>query len=237
MLRKFIASSIVLAAAAVANADVSLSVSELSGLPAGLVGADVLVTVAPTADWWTVGGIAGSTNVAGASHVYALDPNTSAPILTAPGGSGTPGPAVSFVNLPRDQFSTKRFGANGAANIAGAYLPPAPAPIGTDSEFNVAFLQFPPSTTGADVPDVGAIARVVLDISGVDLGGPISDVYVGSQQNPNDVLLASYNVASATKNTPSPLSTLDFGFYAVVIPEPASLALIALGGLMALRRR
>lgn len=232
MLKKFLALSAVLAGAAVANAAITLSSSSLGNLGGDLWGADVLISVSPTADDWTVGGIAGGPTAAGVVHNYLADPNTGAAIMTAVGGAGTPGNPVTFVNTPQGQFSAKRFGAAGAASFAGSYSPASPTPVLNASEVNIAWLEFPPVATSLDS---GAIARVVIDLAGSAYAGR-SDIYVASTpNNPSDILLATYEVASGTVQNPAPLTTITFGFWTV--PEPSSLALLVLGGLAAWRRR
>jgi len=237
MLRKLIATSVVTAFAATAfGQGVTLGISQVdaSALGANYWTADVSSTDIDGADWWTVGGIAGGPTVAGVTNYYLADPNDpSAQILVAPGNATPQAEFATFVSLPRDQFSAKRFGANGTASIAGGYDPPQPAPSSLPDFVNIAFLQFPPSPDGADVPDSGYVARVTINTDGSAFAG--FPVTVSTTDVPGATLIAEFTAASASKNVPSPLAELTFGFYAV--PEPASLALLALGGLMAIRRR
>jgi hypothetical protein len=231
MLKKFLAMTAVLASGAAANAVVSLSTSSLGNLGGDLWGADVLISVSPSTDDWTVGGVSGTTTQAGVVHNYADAGDPNGPALTNPGGGGTPGNPVCFVNVPQGQFSTKRFGTAGAASIVGAYLPAGPSAVATAGTFNVAYAEVPPVTS----LDSGAIARVVIDLAGSAYAGR-SDIYVAtSPNNPTDIMLATYRVASGTVQDPAPLTEVFFSFWTV--PEPSSLALLVLGGLVAWRRR
>jgi len=237
MLRKALATGLAFSAASLAFGGVSLSAVAVDAganpLGANFHTADVLIDVAPASDWWTVGGLSGGPVDASTAQYFISDPNdASVPIMTAPGTASASTTHTTFVSLPRDAAAAKRFGANGAADIAGGYLPPSPTATLDASGANIAYLQFPPSADGLDVPDTGAIARVTIE----DLVGG-REIVISSSGAPAGfpVLLAEYNLASGTKEDPAPLATLVFGFYTV--PEPASLALLALGGLMAIRRR
>jgi hypothetical protein len=231
MLKKFLAMTAVLAGAAAANAAVTLSTSSLGNMGGDLWGADVLISVAPSSDDWTVGGVSGSTTQAGVVHNYADDGDPNGPALTNVGGAGTPGNPVCFVNVPQGQFSTKRFGAAGAASIVGGYIPASATATADATTFNVAYAEVPPVGS----LDAGAIARVVIDLAGSAYAGR-SDIYVAtSPNNPSDIMLATYRVASGTVLTPAPLTEIFFSFWTV--PEPSSLALLVLGGLVAWRRR
>jgi len=214
-------------ASAPAMAQVQLGVTQVDASPLGAdyVTADVFIDVPDEADWWTVGGLAGGPVAGGLEHYLYFDPKTTELVKTAPGNNTPQAEFATFVSLPREQFSNKRFGNNGAASIAGGYLPPAPFDTFTLQQLNIAFLQFPPSPDGADVPDFGYIARVTLRNFPAQSGFSTEDIFIAPSPAPG-ILLAEYQVASATRDHPAPLSEFTFGFYA--IPEPASLALLIL---------
>jgi len=194
----------------------------VAGGPAGTFTVDIEVTVDPN-DAWTAGGIS-ATAVNGASHLYATDPNTADNQATAP-DTGNGGRFVSFVSLPRPQGANARFRNPGAASIAGAFDPVGAIPTLDAGLFNVAFLEFPPTGTQGS----GFNARITLDISGTGFAaGDLSLSPTDSASAISRVL-----VAQATQNFSSPLTEMTF----FIVPEPASLALLVLGGLVAFRRR
>jgi len=241
MLRKVIALVFCAAAGALAaQGSIAFAVADVPDTGANLATADVQVSVTPASQWWTVGGIS---NIASGLaplapgvtlHVQYDPDDPTTPVMTAPGGAGEPGNPATFVSLPRDQFSAKRFGSNGAATIAGGYDPPLPDAALNDTQINIAFLQFPPSIDGSDVPDIGYIARVTIDTSASVLAGV--EVYTSTTgpRAPDDVLLGEFRILAGERNGPPPLPTITFGFYAV--PEPESVTLLALGALSACRR-
>lgn len=228
MLRKILATTLVLAASSAAFGQISLSMSDLGNMGGNLWGADVQVTIG-TGDAWTAGGVAGTTSGGVAFH-YAIDPNTGNAILTAPEPAGGNVRNVTFVSLPKDQNVNARFRAAGAASIVGGYNPPSPAAAATAGNVNIAYAEIPPTFTQV----TGYTQRVVIDTTGTAYAGV--DVYAATApRNPGDVVIARMDSAGASRNNPSPLTTMDWQFYAV--PEPASLALLALSGLLAIRRR
>lgn len=213
---------------------VELGVVQVDASPLGAdyVTADVFINVPDVDDYWTVGGIAGGPTSAGLQHHIHFDPNTE-PYMTAPGNSTPQAEFATFVSLPRGQFSNARF-RGGRASIPGAYNPPLPDAVFSLSEINLAFLEFPPPANGDNVPDFGFIARVTLHNTPALSGFATNDIVVSSTPLPG-TLLAEYEVASATRNHPSPLSTLTFGFYA--IPEPATVVMLILVAGLSTRRR
>jgi hypothetical protein len=214
-------------------AQVELGVVQVDASPLGpnYVTADVFISVPDPADWWTVGGIAGGPLANGLAHWIYNEPNTQA-FITAPGNDTPQAEFATFVSLPRDQFSNKRFGPNGAASVVGGYSPPAPSAAFGGDFINIAFIEFPPATDGVRVPDFGFIARVTLENSPAISGFGTDDIFV-AESPAAGILLAEYQVASATRLHPAPLSEFTFGFYA--IPEPASLVLLLTAGIA--RRR
>lgn len=217
----------------VAQVNIGVVQVDASEIGANYITADVFVDVAEESDWWTVGGISGAPVTAGLEHHVIFDPNDGSTI-TAPGRHPAEREYACFVSLPREQFSNKRFGPSGAAAIAGGYLPLSDTPTYTAQALNIAFLQFPPSMDGSDVPDFGYIARVTL-LNSPEVSGVPSENIVVSSTPTGGRLLAEYHVASATREHPAPLSTFTFGFYAV--PEPSALALFACAAGALSRRR
>jgi len=217
-----------LLAAPAAGQVVELGVTQVDASPLGsnYVTADVYINVLDEADWWTIGGILGDMLVPGLAHYILRDPNDRV-VMTAPGNQTPQQEFATFVGLPREQFSPKRFGPNGAAGISRSrWYEPVLEPEHVD----LVFLQFPPSADGGDVPDTGFIVRVTLENGPLVSGYSTDGIVVAASPAPG-VLLASYSVGSATKLVPSPLGELEFGFY--WIPEPASAALLALGAALA----
>jgi len=183
------------------------------GGPAGRFVVDIEVTIDPN-DAWTAGGVAGEA-LNGASLVYAIDPNTGRPIATAP-DTGIGGRFVTFVSKPLGQFEDRRFRNGGSAGIAGGFDgPPALEP----NSVGLAFLEFPPTGTLGS----GFNTRIALELSDA-----IPDDPTLSFDEP-DRFLAHILLADATSVFSHPLTTLEFW----VVPEPASLALLLLGGVLA----
>jgi len=195
----------------------ALSVTQVAGTGVDLATADVRVQV-EAADWWIVGGITSEAPelaplAAGVEILFQTDPNTGDALLTNVGGGADPGNPATFVSLPREQFSVKRFGANGAAEVAGAYDPTGASGILNASAVNIGFLQFPPSPDGLDVPDDGYIARVTLDLAGSAYAGQTVQVSTGGAPAGLPVLLGEFKAASATHDVTAPLQEIVFGFY------------------------
>lgn len=209
---------------ALAQVEIGVVQVDAGSLGADYVTADVFIDVADESDWWTVGGISGAPLAPGLAQHVIFDPNDGSTI-TAPGRHPPEREFATSVSLPRGQFSNQRFGQNGAAAIAGAYLPSSDTASYGAHDLNIAFLQFPPSVDGSDVPDFGFIARVTL-VNSPDDSGVASENIVVSATPTGGRLLADYRVASATREHPAPLSEFSFGFYAV--PEPGTLVLLAL---------
>jgi len=251
MLKKFLATSFAVAAASFASAQtLSVAVSNIttdatngnfSNGSTFIHGVnkftlDMLVTLSNTADDWTAGGMKAVT-FAGAKWYYnGLDPNNPQP--TAP-GTASPAKFSTFVNNPRSQFINGRF--TTATAFAGSYNPPSTTLIASPTEFNVAWLESPPVSTSLDT--AAAVARLTLDT----LGTSFTAIRVGSlthnvgnnaipnaAPNAGETTLAQVQLATGSQLNGGTL-TYD-SFYIYGTPEPASLALLALGGLL-LRRR
>lgn len=199
----------------------SMTVTQVAGTGAGLVTADVRVLV-DTPDWWTLGGITnqavGLAGVASGVDIhFDMDPN-GMPLFTNVGGGGNPGNAATFVSLPKGQFANARFGAAGAANLAGAYIPTGATPILTNTAINAAYLQFPPSTDGVGVDDAGYVTRVTLDLTGTPWAG--QDVVVSTTGAPvgHPDVLGEFLAGAGTRDFPTPLVEITFGFYSTTPP-------------------
>jgi len=172
---------------------------------------DVLIDVQEE-DWWTVGAVFGGPVADNVYFYRILDPNTHYPILTAPGNETAAQRFATFVNLPREQFSGKRFGPHGAASIAGGYLGPVPS---LRPEFaDIAFLQFPPSPDGADVPDRGAIVRLTFDVTESAYADSFAYASYAGPMYDDDTLLTEVMIAAGTKMVPSPLVEIFVRHYA-----------------------
>jgi len=215
-----------LLAAPAAGQGVELGVTQVDASPLGpdYVTADVYINVLDEPDWWTVGGIVGDVLMPGLQHHRLLDPNTGDPVFSAPGRDTPQQEFATFVSLPREQFSDQRFGENGRAAIPTFSGVPGPPPTLDPTRIFLAFFQFPPSTNGNNVPDTGFIIRVTLENDPAISGYSTEGIVVATSPAPG-VPLAEYTAASATKNVPTPLAEMDFGFY--WIPEPSSFALLA----------
>lgn len=199
----------------------SVAVVEVANPGVGLVTADVQVLVdAP--DWWTVGGITNQAPglaalASGVEIRFDLDPN-GLPEFTNVGGGGNPGNPASFVSLPKGQFANARFGAAGAASLAGAYIPTGASAILTTSAINIAYLQFPPSSDGVGVDDAGYVTRVTIDLAGTPWAS--QDVVISTTGAPgtHPDVLGEFLAGAATSEFGSPLAELSFGFYATTPP-------------------
>jgi len=194
----------------------------VTGGPAGRFVVDIEVTVDPN-DAWTAGGVSASAGN-GVSFVYATEPNDGGPIPTAP-DLGTGGRFVSFVSLPRGQTRNSRFRAGGAVSIAGAFHPAGRVGNLLPGLFNIAYLEFPPTATQGS----GFTTRLAWDV-----GGDVSRIVITTVDPGRDNTLSRVLIAHATRNFASPLTQIEFW---VAIPEPASLALLMLGGLFLIRGR
>lgn len=204
------------------------------------VGLDVLVSGLhgppdPTGGGWLVGGVSG--HASHGSFRYAFDPNDH--VVIAGTHAYDPSDQVTMVSRPRGQTQGSRFktGGNGSANLIlpGGY-DPGTAFSSTDADFvNVSFAGADEFNETTD----GYTTRVVVDMtaSGID---PL-DVYAiagAAPTHPNDVLIATGKAGAGAVGHPDPLApenTVLWSLFAV--PEPASLALVLVGVLAAIRRR
>jgi hypothetical protein len=243
MLRRFLATAAAVAAASVAMADQVLSI-DIYNAPADgatveadptLVVVDVLTTVS-AGDSWTAGGMRGVA-LNGASLVYALDPNTQLPTLT---NQGTNNRFTTSFSEPRGRDANNRFTNSGAA-AAGRYCPTGPVAEAFPDQVNVAYFASPPETIGS-LTVSGAVFRAAIRLP-AGVTDDMVAIWAGNDApptHPNIVFRSFCDNASqagtvgATFDNPAVLG----GNWGVsYIPEPASLALLALGGLLAARRR
>jgi hypothetical protein len=227
MLKKLFVTTAVLAVAAVASAQVT--VSDIGPNGAGLtsgnnVGLDI--NVALGGGNWLTSGVSGTASAG--SFRYAADAN--GPVLTGTRDYDA-SDEVSMLSRPRAQTAGARFKSAGAVSLAGGYIG---ALTSTGSNIDVAGFQDPL----APVENVdGYIIRVVVDLTGSGIAA--GDVYAVAGTTPingGDTLIATGQAGAGTTINPDALanSTL-WSLFAV--PEPASLALLVLGGLAAFRRR
>lgn len=250
MLKRFLAATFAIAAAsAYANVTTSVDLVDASdGItmpPAGVIAIDVMVDADPT-DVWTAGGLRGVVTpggqALGVALRYAGTDDTNTPHDDRLFNPGTANRFSTFFSKPKNRDANGRY-TNGAAAVAGRYSPTGPLETSTASEINIAWFASPPESSTSPSAD-GAVARVSLDVAGVmalpdfdgfvvgapgAATGPI--IFQSSTDDPN-----AAGTVSASFDNPT-ISGLDWAVWYNVIPEPASLALLALGGLVALRRR
>ncbi len=231
MLKKFVASMMVLAASSAAFAQVTVSMNSL-GLNDGTYNFDLILNWADGDDWTTTGVRVDAMNGAVLEYNFQNDGNGNALPNAGPGAGSE---FHTFMSTPLPPAAGGRFNNNYAGNLAGGAIPAAPTPTRTANEFNVAL--FDTAETPADATD-RAVQRTALNVAGV-AGFDGGNVYF-SQTGPmgaNDILVGQFQSLTGIRSLGAVLTSFDGEFYATGIPEPASLALIALGGLVALRRR
>jgi hypothetical protein len=250
MFRSFLATAAVMAVSSIALAQGTTSVDLLTPIEAGetLPGnarvVDVFFDVALT-DVWTAAGIRAIAQN-GASFIY-FDSDTNTPGLQ-PGlfNGGLDNRFTTMLSRPRNRFAATRF-TNAGAVAAGAYDPAGASPVTLPNELNVAYFASPPATLDSPSSD-GFIARIVIDISGVTPipgaiihdynnwgAGPISNAPAGSV-----IVLQStgLNQPGGTATATFDVPELNFSNWAMwYVPEPTTFALLAIGGLAAIRRR
>jgi hypothetical protein len=136
-----------------------------------------------------------------------------------------------MLSKPRLQTVAGRFKSGGAVTLAGGFIG---ALSSTASLIDVAGFQDPL----APVESVdGYIVRVVVDLTASGINP--ADVYAIAGTTPNgggDILVATGRAGAGTTINPDALDN-DVLWSLFAVPEPASLALLVLGGLAAFRRR
>ena len=169
---------------------------------------DALIDVAEPDDW-TVAGVCGGPLVPGIEVYYVLDPNTGDPVVTAPGDETDFQRFATFISLPREQFSRKRFGPSGVPS-GPTFACHSPSPITEPGLLDLGWYEYPPTNP----PDEGAILRITLVANGPDYQGAtyFSD---DGPTYPSDPLLAEFWVAAATDDVPSPLVERAIQFFGV----------------------
>lgn len=241
MLKRFIATAVALAASSAAMATVVVTADILDPTdggnqpPAGVLSVDILVDCEIGA--WTASGVRAVTSN-GATLRYAADPNTGAPVLVNP---GTANRFVTFFSRPRPRDADARY-TNGAAATAGRYSPTGPTPTTTPGEVNVAYFSSPPPTIGSPAVD-GAVFRISINLpAGISADQCILTPGTTTPPTSHPITLLT-SVGGQGDDRGSVAATFDapqvtgLNWVVSAIPEPASLALLVLGGLAAFRRR
>lgn len=238
MLKKLLVATAVFATAAFASAQPVVTVSDIGPNGAGLttgnnVGLDIHVALGGAA--WLTGGVNGSASFG--AFRYASDPNGVVVL------SGTrdfdASDEVTMVSKPRGQTAAGRFKTNGNGQIGtipGGYDPGDPFVTTGPTSLNMAF-----ANDAGDFTEIndGYITRVVVDLTGSGIAA--GDVYAiagTTPNNPGDILIATGKAGAGAVGNPDALDPAQTTLWSLfAIPEPASLALLVLGGLAAFRRR
>lgn len=239
MLKRFLAIAATLAAANVASAQLaSMNRVLVTDQANGYAAIDFQIVMGSATDSWLAAQFFNSTAQNGASfRLVQEEPNSPTVPFTIPdrdGGTVDADEAFSsFLSKPvANQTAVKRFQTSTNAPesvLAGTYTAALIDQIG--------HLDFPPDA----INDGGYLARIAINVpNGIDF----ADLYVAAAAAPGDTVLASgtfdwgtlsSQAGGASDPNPSPRESTPWVIAAV--PEPTSLALLALGALAGLRRR
>jgi hypothetical protein len=237
MLKKLLVATAMFAATSVATAvPPTLSVEDIGPNGAGLltgnnVGIDFQVSL--SGQPWLTGGFSGTASAG--NFAYASDPNGIALTGTR---DLAPNDEVTMVSKPRGQTAAGRFktGGNGEIGTIPGGFTPGPLTT-TGAALNASF-----ANDAGDFTETadGYIMRVVVDLTGSGIAaGDVYAVAGTTPNNPGDTLVATGIAGAGSQGDPSDSDALAnttlWSLFAV--PEPASLALLVLGGLAAFRRR
>ena len=250
MFKRFLASAAALASCSIAFAQGTLSVdvldpSETSGpIPDNTRIVDLFFDGVPT-DVWTAGGFRAAAENEATLIYFDSDPVT--PGLQ-PGliNGGVANKFTTSISKPRGRDAADRF-TNAGVAVGGAFDLPGPIPDTRPDLVNVAYAVNPPETPGSASGD-GYIARIAIDMSEVSEipGFPKSDYAnwgagpIGSIPSSARVVLRSIGVnqPGGTAFSTFDVPALNFSSWAMwYVPEPTSLALLALGGVVTIRLR
>jgi hypothetical protein len=247
MLKKLLVATAVFATAAFASAQPTLTIDDISPgsanplLTGNNVGFDVFLAglhgpADSTGGGWLTGGINGTASVG--AFRYASDPNG----VTVIAGTRdyAPNDDVTMVSRPRNQSAAARFktGGNGSVNLIlpGGYDPGTATPAYDPTHVNTSFAN--DAGNFSETTD-GYIIRCVVDLTGSGIDP--ADVYAIAGTVPNnggDTLIATGKVGAGQVGFPDALAPTNTQLWSIfAVPEPASLALLVLGGLVAFRRR
>lgn len=195
-------------------------------------------------DLWSAGGVRGVTSNSARLLYAPRDPNN--PDMPALFGVGVANRYRTSFSAARLRIGPRRF-TNAGAAAAGAWNPPAPTPVATENEINLAYFMSPPETPEGPVSS-GYVGRIALDFAAVPghptqleawhagllTDAPADAVFIFRSEPPESSPLPG--TVHATIDHPQ-LYGIDWGVW--FVPEPSSLVLI-LGGIcfaQAIRRR
>lgn len=251
MLKRFLA-TVLMVAGASAYASVTTTVDLLDPTdggtqpPAGVTCVDVFIdTINANGSAWTAGGLRGvvtaAGQAAGVSIRYAPTDDANTPRAEQLFNPGTANRFSTFLTKPRGRDVAGRYN-NAGAGIAGRYSPTGPIETATATEINAAWFASPPETSTSPSFD-GYIARVALNVADVVALPLFEGFHVGAPSAATGPIIFQSSTdenipgtVSASFDNPQ-ISGLNWAVWYTLVPEPASLALLALGGLAAFRRR